>query len=197
MNIVKNPRISILKFTDRTRTKLTIQALSQLITNNTRVLDIGCGNGVISQEIQKTYNCEIIGTDIRNYVQTDIEFKKMSNPRKLEFKDKEFDVGVLNNVLHHIKYDIQEVLINEALRVCSKIIIIEVRPSRLAKFLDFTLNKIRNARIPVTLTHREKEEWGNLFENNKINYKHRSIITPRIYYASYFLFVLTKTHYGA
>jgi ubiquinone/menaquinone biosynthesis C-methylase UbiE len=83
----------------------------------------------------------------------------MKSASQLDFEDKQFDVGLINDVLHHIEYDHQLKLIREAARVCKMVLIFEAKPSQLTFFCDKLLNRIHNKEMPIPLTFRHQEEW--------------------------------------
>ena len=158
----------------------------------TDVLDIGCGNGVVSYEIKKHFNCNLVGTDILNYLKRDIPLKKTIDEDKLDFKDNEFDLGLFNDALHHMPYNTQFKLIKEALRVCSKVIIFEVKPTFIAKAVDYLINRIHNSDMPIPLSFREEREWTQRFKEEGISFEIFNVKKPVCLYPfSNFLFILT------
>ncbi len=97
-----------------------------------RVLDIGCGDGTYTRELLEDAGArEVVGVDLSASA---IEYarKSFSNDRlafkvagacALPFGFREFDVGVLRGVLHHL--DDPATAIREALRVCRTVVILE------------------------------------------------------------------------
>lgn len=164
------------------RSKITIKAIQPFLSAHKKVLDIGCGNGVVSNEIKKYFNCSITGTDVIDYLKVNIDFKKMSREDKLDFNDKEFDIGLFSVVLHHIPFDIQIRLIKEALRVCSEVLIFEEEPTFTAKLIDYATNKINSPKVRILLTHRDKEGWIELFKQNNINFEYHPVKKPIFFY---------------
>jgi ubiquinone/menaquinone biosynthesis C-methylase UbiE len=81
------------------------------ISNTTRVLEIGCGVGIVSAHLNNTYNMNVVGTDLDS---EQIEIAKMYNKEsgnlkfmeadstKLPFGDREFDMVLSIFVMHHI-----------------------------------------------------------------------------------------------
>ena len=122
-------------------------------------MDIGCGNGVVTLELRNILGFEILGTDVANYLKKDIPFTQMKTATQLDFEDKRFDVGLINDVLHHIEHDNQVKLIQEAARVCKMLLIFDAKPSQLAFFFDKVLNRIHNKDMPIPLTFRHPEDW--------------------------------------
>ena len=164
------------------RSRVIIRAIAPFIDERTRVLDIGCGNAVVSSEIMRHFGCRLIGTDVQKYLSRNIEFRKMPSYNKLDFNNNEFDLGLFNDVLHHIPGGLQMVLIKEALRVCSRVLVFEVEPSLLAKLAEYPLNWINNRNVPIPLSHRAKEEWLELFQENHIRSNFYPVARPSLWY---------------
>ena len=178
-----------MEFTLEYRAKIVIKAISPHLSKDKKVLDIGCGNGVVSHEIEKFFNCDLTGTDIFSYLRRDIKFKKMHKEDELDFNDKEFDTGLLIDTLHHIPFDGQIKIIKEALRVCREVLIFELRPTLIVKIIDFLINKIHYRKMPILLTHRKKESWIRLLKDNDINLKFYKVKKPSFWYpATNYLF---------
>ncbi len=144
-------------------------AIAPFIKQGRKVLDIGCGNGVVSDEIRGHFGCVLTGTDIMEYLKRDIPFKKMPDIKTLPFQDREFDTGLLIDVLHHVPFDMQLPLVRETRRVCRDVLIFEVKPTLLAKAVDMAVNLIHNAKMPILLTHRTANLWVKLFERDGIH----------------------------
>ncbi len=176
------------------RSKLIIKQIAPFISKDKKVLDIGCGNGMVSYEIKKYFNCDITGIDTLSYIKKDIFFKKMEEEDKIPFNDKEFDIGLFITVLHHISFEKQIKIIKEALRVCSEVLVYEQEPTFRAKVIDYLFNKIfYNKKMHIPLAQRTKEEWGEFFRKNKIDYTNYDVKRPGWWYPSInFLFCLKK-----
>ena len=143
------------------------------------MLDIGCGNGVVGEALAKYFGFKIVGTDILSYAQdANIPFVPMTADAKLDFPDKSFDVGMFNDVLHHVPAEVQIELIKEALRVCKRVLIFEVKPTWIAKKLDYLINQIHNPNMPILLTHREETDWMALFKQHDIQASYDSVNKP-------------------
>lgn len=157
---------NFMEITLKYRAGMVIKVIAPFMKHGQKVLDIGCGNGVVSDEIRGYFGCALTGTDIMEYLKRDMPFKKMPALTSLPFADKEFDTGLLIDVLHHIPFDMQLPLVREARRVCRDILIFEVEPTFLAKAVDVLANLIHNARMPLCLTHRTADQWVELFEHD-------------------------------
>lgn len=81
------------------------------LKENMKYLEIGCGNGHVAKHIAKKYNLNAIGTDIdpdmiylakkENANIFNLQFKEM-DATKLSFEDKEFDIVLSFEIMHHI-----------------------------------------------------------------------------------------------
>ncbi|AKM83704.1 hypothetical protein A2422_02400 [Candidatus Woesebacteria bacterium RIFOXYC1_FULL_31_51] len=185
-----------MKFADITtpvRAKLIAKTYKDWIKPKDNVLDIGCGNGVVSLLLKKLLKINITGCDREKYLIRNITYKCMVNDSTLPFNNEVFNVSMFNDVLHHTSYKNQIGLILEALRVSKRVTIFELKPTIICKFLDFTLNKIHNPRMDIPFTYRSEIKWENLFKNNNISYKKKTVKSPIFYPFSHAAYLLTKT----
>ena len=107
--------------------KKEFKIISQLIENNTRVLDVGCGDGTLMKYLKDNKNVDTRGLEIsKNKVQKCIS-KGLSviegNAEKdlKQFPDLSFDYAILSQTLQAF-YNPEKVL-NDLLRVSKKAII--------------------------------------------------------------------------
>jgi len=134
----------------------------------------------------------LMGCDIANYLVEDIPFVRLKSHNKLPFKDRNFDIIMFNDMLHHTSFENQEKLITEGLRIAKKIVIFEVNPTILGNIFDFLLNKIHNPRMAIPLTFRTAVEWHNLFKKMGIKYQDKKVIRPLFYPFLHIGFLLKK-----
>lgn len=164
-----------MKTTVLIRSKYLINSCKQLgiINKSDKVLDVGCGNGIMGTEIKKAFGCDVTGTDIIYYLYKDsmINFVEMKKPTELPFNNKKFDLVIINEVLHHTNTDTQLALINEAKRVSDRVLIFEEEPSITSKFIDIVINKIHNPEMTVPLNFKTKEYWLRLLSEKFYNVK--------------------------
>src|SRR3989338_3343634 len=162
------------------RSKIIINAYSGWISGSSMVLDIGCGNAVVTDELKRHFGCDLTGTDIMDYRKRDIPFELMKSKRKLPFKDKSFDAAMFNDVLHHC--EAQEDLLREAARVAKKILIFEMEPTLTARIADFIVNKIHNSKMNAAFEIRRSDEWKGYFKKMKFDFDYRDIKKPFTFY---------------
>lgn len=151
--------------------------LAQLIPDNTKVLDFGCGNMFTSKEILNINpSLNIVGIDVikdQNLDEHFFEDKRLSfellNTKELPFADNSFDISFSLAVLHHT--DNPEFYLSELKRVTkptgSIIIIEEMYINQLDRIYissqDWLLNKLKTG-VPVPLNFRSHKHYLNEFK---------------------------------
>ena len=174
------------------RSKVIITAYKGWISRSARVLDIGCGNGVVTEELRRHFRCPISGTDLLDYRKREFPFKLMTAKTKLPFTDNEFDICMFNDALHHC--DDQESLLIESIRVAKRILIFEMEPTIIAKIAEVLINQIHNPTMNIPFNIRPLEEWQNIFDRMNFNYECRRLKKPSFLYPFVnFSFNLTKS----
>jgi ubiquinone/menaquinone biosynthesis C-methylase UbiE len=169
-----------MKFTLIYRSKVIMTAYKGWITPSSRVLDIGCGNAIVTEELRKHFLCPIVGTDILDYRKTDLPFNIMTNPGKLPFGNNDFDICMFNDALHHSNE--QEDLLNEAARVANKVLIFEMEPTITAKIVEVLVNQIHNPNMNIPFNIKTSGQWRSCFERLNFDFEHRKIEKPSVFY---------------
>jgi ubiquinone/menaquinone biosynthesis C-methylase UbiE len=171
--------MKLARITSVYRSKIIAQAYRKWLESKFKVLDIGSGTGIVASELNKYYQFKkITGCDIQEYLLTDIKFKRMKSPTKLPFKRKSFDVAMYNDVLHHMDYANQPILIKESLRVAKYVLIFELKPTLLGKSGDYILNKFHNSAMDIPYTYRSNIEWETLFRKLVVKFEKKNVDTP-------------------
>jgi len=165
--------------TTRIRGDYLAKIYQDYLTPGERVLDIGCGNGIVSQILIDKLGVNLLGTDIDQYLKKEIPFKLMNRDSILPFKDQEFDYALFNDVLHHTT-KIRE-LIKEAKRVSGKVLIFEMEPGNLNKFVDKTFNWFHRPQMKVPLNFLTKEEWAGLLSELNLEFAILELEKPFYY----------------
>lgn len=171
------------------------KAYDKWLKKNEKVLDIGCGRGTITKMLRDYYSLQIQACDVKNYlIYDDIEFKKIVGGKLPDFKHK-FDTAFLNDVLHHIPKEKQAELIMNALVVANRILIFEMKPTKLAKIFDFILNKLHYGALDTPLSFRKVYEWKNLFKKLKLQSRVIEVKKPFWYPFSHIAFLIKNVNY--
>lgn len=177
-----------MKLTLNLRANLICDAYSNWITEGDRVLDVGCGNGIVANKIRNKFKCAVTGTDILDYLNIKMPFLLMREPYKLPFESASFDTILFNDVLHHIND--QEKILKEAARVANKLLIFELKPSPLAYFIDKFINKLHNSDMATPFNFKTKEHWQKFFSELGFDYEFRKVKKPFYYPLKHYAFAV-------
>ncbi len=170
------------------RAKLVINTYKGWLIPRSKVLDVGCGDGILTQVLSQKYNLKVIGCDIEKFLTVPLNFVLMKDKNKLPFPDHHFDIVMFNDVLHHTSAPTQYSLLKEALRTAKKsVLIFEAKPSLATYLFDFLLNKISHPSMNVPLAFRDKKGWESLLRkfDARVDYKKcpRSPFSPFAHFA--------------
>ena len=137
------------------------------IKKRSKILDLGCGSGIVGKEFEKFFNADLLGIDIEDKRVEKIPFR-IFDGFKIPFPDNYFDLTLISYVLHHAQDP--EALLKEAKRVSKKIIIFEDLPkgllSKLRCFLHQTSYNLFFQRKKQKFNFKTKEEWEKIFKEN-------------------------------
>ena len=155
------------------------------VSRNSKILDLGCGSGIVIDGFRKRFDSEVFGVDIIDNRVIDIPFKKIEGDDLSFFPDNSFDTVMISFVLHHSKDPIG--LLKEAKRVARKnIIIYENLPEGFVSRFCCKIHGISFAWLfqknKETGKFFKKREWLDIFKNIGLNliYEQRvsSLINP-------------------
>jgi SAM-dependent methyltransferase len=94
------------------------------------ILDVGCGEGYVAEELAARGAREVQGVDILDIRRNKNGAFALYDGQSLPFPDDRFDMVMLNFVLHHVPDDGKIALLREALRVSrAKVFIAEDTPT--------------------------------------------------------------------
>lgn len=184
--------MELANLTSKYRGKLIIKAFKNFLEPGDKVLDVGCGNGVVSRQLQEHFKLDLTGCDVMDYLKEDIVFVKMESADKLPFPNNSFDSVIFNDVLHHTPFSTQEKLIKEALRVADKVLIFELKPTFMGKVLDWFLNKIHNRKMKIPFTYRNRVGWEQIFKKNGVKVASKEVKSASLYPFSHIAFCLER-----
>jgi ubiquinone/menaquinone biosynthesis C-methylase UbiE len=130
------------------------------------VLDVGCGDGYVAAELA-AQGASVMLTDIVDLRRVrELPFR-LFDGRHLPFPDHQFDVVMLNFVLHHVPNELKAPLLDEAARVSRRrIFILEDTPrNALDRFLSRCHGRYFRAKIGSTAAFGflTRGEWEWLF----------------------------------
>ncbi len=151
------------------RVRVLSSLLSQVLPDNSTILDVGCGDGMIDKLIlENRPDVKITGLDILIREKTFIEVQKFDG-KSIPSPDNQYDCVQFIDVLHHTTDPM--ILLKEAVRVSKKFILIKdhLKEGFLGeatlKFMDW----VGNARYKVVLPYNywTESEWKDAF--SKLN----------------------------
>ena len=161
------------KYVHSRRVRVLRDSLSQLIPSNSTVLDVGCGDGLISRLIMdQRPDVQLSGIDVLVRGETKISVNPF-NGREIPFPDKSFDAVMFVDVLHHT--DDPTILLREARRVARKFILIKDhrRNGLLAgwtlRLMDWIGNAHHGVALPYNYWSHGRWEHGFSELNLKVN----------------------------
>jgi SAM-dependent methyltransferase len=148
------------------RTKVLSDAIAKLVPENARVLDVGCGDGLISKMIKsKRSDISVEGFDVLLRPKTHIPVKKFDGGN-IPFLDGSFDTVMFIDVLHHTMAP--KVLLSEAVRVSKSHLIIKdhtlngVFAGPRLRFMDLVGNA--RYRVSIPCNYWIEKQWRDIFQ---------------------------------
>jgi len=164
------------------REKQLLDGYSGEIHPDSRVLDVGCGNGTIGKSVADAFQAHVEGADVVNMLSFPLSFHALPEAWNT-FPEKSFDVVMLNDALHHMRPDIQISTLRHALRVGKKILIFDTYPTLLAKVLDLIMGSaIYKGREAIPLTHKTPEAWCECIKKLGYTPTYRAVSKPFFFY---------------
>jgi len=156
------------------RTKVLSDAMAPLLPENGRVLDVGCGDGLISKIIrEKRADIAVEGIDVLVRPNAHIPVKQFDG-QHLPYTDVSFDAVMFIDVLHHT--DDPGVLICEAARVSKSLLLFKdhARDGFLAgstlRFMDWVGNTRHGVSIPAN--YWPEKLWRDTFAQLDLTVKY-------------------------
>jgi len=147
------------------RVRVLTRHLATLIPSQARVLDVGCGDGLLTNLIaQERPDVSITGVDVlvREGIRIPVE---AFDGRTLPYPAKAFDTTLLIDVLHHTEDPLS--LLREVARVSRRHILIKdhLRKGPFAGSILRFMDWVGNARHHVALpnTYWTQHQWDNAF----------------------------------
>ncbi|PIW89982.1 MAG: hypothetical protein COZ92_01955 [Candidatus Nealsonbacteria bacterium CG_4_8_14_3_um_filter_40_11] len=140
------------------------QDCQSFIKNGSRILDLGCGCGIVGKTFQDFFEAEVLGVDVKDYRVSFLPFQ-IYDGLHLPFSEKSFDTVLINYVLHHSEDPIA--LLKEAKRVArDKIVVYEDLPNGVLSSLICQLHGASFAKFlgdANKISFKSEKEWEKLF----------------------------------
>lgn len=185
--------MALANITSKIRADLIAKTFDKELKSSMKVLDIGCGTGVVVKRLDEIFKFKKIeGCDIENYLLEKIDFKIQKQISKLPYSKRVFDVAMFNDVLHHTDYKNQENIIRESMRVSKNVLIFELIPNKINMIGDKLLNRIHNPNMEIPFTYRSPSEWIKLIKEIGFKIKKIKVKRPLLYPFLHVGFVITR-----
>ena len=158
-------------FVHNRRVRVLQQHLSALLPAEGKVLDVGCGDGLLAHGIgQRLPECAVHGIDVLVRGETHIPVEAF-NGNSIPYEDDSFDSVLFVDVLHHTDDPMR--LLREAVRVARRSIVIKghtkngFMADQTVRFMD----RIGNAHHGVALPYNywSQDEWEKAFKTLNLN----------------------------
>ena len=116
--------------TVRKETLHTISLVGPHLDRGMAVLDVGCGEGYVGEELAARGVREVWGVDILDLRRNQAGRFALYDGQHLPFADESFDLVMLSFVLHHVPDERKIALVREAMRVTrNKLFVLEDTPT--------------------------------------------------------------------
>lgn len=137
------------------------------IKPGSKILDLGCGSGIVGKTFGEVFKSEVTGVDIIDQRIVSLDFQ-LYNGENLPFSDDTFDAVLINYVLHHCQDPIHT--LREAKRVTKdKMVIYEDLPENIISKLSCKIHGISFAYLfqknKIKGNFKSAGEWEKIFED--------------------------------
>lgn len=125
------------------------------IGKNTKLLDVGCGNGFFSYYFEKMCNTTGIDYSEKMILSNPIKKKYLMDATNLKFEDSSFDIAFCHAFLHHV--DNANKVVKEMKRVSRKhVVILEPNRNNPLMFLFSLIVKEERKALRLSLAYLER-----------------------------------------
>ena len=159
------------RYVHKRRTSVLSSWCSKLIPSNSRVLDVGCGDGQLARLIaDKRSDISICGIDVRQRKDSAMRVETFDG-KSIPYGEDSFDIVMLVDVLHHADQPIT--LLRDAARVARQAILIKdhLVEGTFAYLTLQLMDWIGNARHGVSLPYNywTLAKWHGVFDKLRLN----------------------------
>jgi SAM-dependent methyltransferase len=159
------------RYVHKRRTLVLSDWCSRLIPLNSKVLDVGCGDGRLTRLIaDKRPDISISGIDVRQRNDSTILVETFDG-KSIPHREDSFDVVMFVDVLHHT--DQPMTLLREAVRVARQAILVKdhVAEGAFAYSTLRIMDWVGNARhgIPLPYNYWTRAKWHRVFDKLQLN----------------------------
>ena len=151
-----------MSFSQELRGKIIANSYKQWNISDTKVLDVGCGNGVVTDVLKNDLGIDVHGPDIVDYRKVSIPFMKMNDEDRLPCADGSFEYVMFNDMLHHTQHI--EALLQEGRRAGQKILIFEDVKTWFLRIFDPFVNSFHLHGMKLAINFKNVQEWCRLFD---------------------------------
>lgn len=138
-------------------------------------LDVGCGDGKLTEILGASKKCSIIGLDVSEEALSRCNFKTIQgDATNLPFKDGEFDVVLTTDMLEHLPHTIEKRVWDQLFRVAKKWVLVAV-PFR-ENILDATAKCHHCGHQYHVNWHMRSYDWPELISRCSDSYEVDKII---------------------
>lgn len=162
--------IRIVKRRERQRRRVgaayeTAIEVARHLPKNTRLLDVGCGEGFVAHHLGAMLDTKVTGVDLPKTTHAPIDYISYDGVR-LPATDNSFDGVLLSYVLHHVQ-DIDNVLseVRRVVRDGGLVVVYEDIPQDWWDRLPCWTHDLKWRRISGPCTFRRGSEWQTLFDS--------------------------------
>lgn len=170
---------------------LPIEIIINLIPNDSNILDLGCGKGIVLKSLKKFKRYVGVDQNISSFKNNKInaEFIKEDCLEFLKRDLNKFDVFILIDLIHHIKKKEQEIFLKKLLKLMKNgdiLIVKDIYPKNMwTRYWNY---------MHDLLISREKITYFDFKKFQKIHCKNHLVETfyKRIFLYDHYFFILKK-----
>jgi len=139
--------------------------IAPVVPVNSRILDVGCGNGFIAHHLSAMLGANVIGIDMEATTEAAIEYRQFDG-QHFPVADRSVDAVLLCYVLHHAQH--LDVVVSELQRVLSaggRAIVYEDIPESWWDRIVCWTHNLKWRKRTGACTFRSDAEWRTLFNS--------------------------------